>query len=155
MAATLVAVVMGTAAAVVPGLSASAAARFEATTYPRAAVDYVVAHSRGDRVYTTYELGGYLAARIPTGRVVFVYGESAVFGDAVLQRYLDIHALRAGWPQDLARERFHHAVLPAETQEVAALRELGWTVECRDQASNSVVMSPPDGRGGDGQATRC
>ena len=59
----------------VPQLSPSAAASYEATTYPEAAAGYVAAHFPGQRIYTVDTWGGYLAYRFPDGRVVFLYDE--------------------------------------------------------------------------------
>lgn len=141
LAVATAATAVGSVIAIAPGLSRQAAAAYEATTYPRGAVDHVQTTAAGRRVYTTYEMGGYLAYRLPAGRVVFLYGESAIFGDGGLQRYLGIHLLRPGWPAALATERLQHAIVPASSAEMSALRELGWSIECRDFASQTVVMS--------------
>ncbi|MFN2592826.1 MAG: hypothetical protein ABR532_08345 [Candidatus Dormibacteria bacterium] len=139
------AVGVGVVLAIAPGLTRQAAADYEAATYPRAAIDYVQAHLGRQRMYTTYEMGGYLAERIPKGRVVFLYGESAVFGESGLQRYLGIHLLRAGWPGVLKHEGLDHAVLPLMAPEASALRELGWSVDCVDTRSGNVVLSRSTG----------
>ena len=137
----LAAVVVGAALAVVPRLSAAAAARYEATTEPMAAVAYASAHLPGHRLYAIDTWGGYLAYRLPAGRVVYLYDETAVFGDADLQQYLDIHDLRPDWRGVIRRARIDDAILPAGAQEVAALATVGWGVDCHDSTSGSVVMS--------------
>lgn len=128
-------------AGVAPRLSPSHTAAFEAANEPEAAATYVAAHLRGQRLYSTYEWGGYLAERFPTGRVVFAYGESAVLGDAVLQRYLDVHVLRPTWQAVLREEHVTHAVLPDGSREVAALSEVGWRSLCHDATAGAVVMA--------------
>jgi hypothetical protein len=137
--ATLV-VALTLAAGVAPRLTSSHTAAFEAANEPAAAADYVAAHLRGQRLYSTYEWGGYLAERFPGGRVVDVYGESAVLGDALLQRYLDVHLLRPGWQRVLRQDGVTHAVLPQGSREVAALGEVGWRSLCHDAAAGAVVM---------------
>lgn len=137
----LAAVTLGMALAVVPQMDRVAAARFEATHEPMAAVSYASAHLQGHRLYSIDTWGGYLADRLPSGRVVYLYDETAVFGDAALQQYLDIHDLRPGWQEALGRARISDAILPGAAQETAALVVLGWAVDCRDPASGSVVMS--------------
>jgi hypothetical protein len=140
--ATLVAVVvLGTALAVAPQLSADAAARYEASHEPRAAADYVAGHLAGHRLYSIDTWSGYLALRFPMGRVVFVYDETAVFGTGALQQYLDIHDLRPDWDAVLAENGIRDAIVPSGSQEVAALQTVGWSVDCRDSLSASVVMS--------------
>ncbi len=143
-------VVAGTGLAVVPQLTIDTTARYEATHEPKAAADYVAAHLAGHRLYSTDTWGGYLAGRFPTGRVVFVYDETGVFGTAALQQYLDMHDLRPDWPGILSANGIADAVVPVGSQEVSALLVLDWSVDCRDGASASVVMSA--GAGGSGLA---
>jgi hypothetical protein len=147
--ALLAVLAAGTAAAVVPQLTASAAASYESSHEPKAAADYAAAHLAGRRLYSIDTWTGYLAGRFPVGRVVYLYDETAVFGDAALQQYLDIHDLRPDWAQVISDAGIHDAILPAGGQEAAALLTLGWSVDCRDPASGSVVMSAG---GGDGNA---
>ncbi len=139
----LAVVVAGTAVAVTPQLSSAGAARYEAANEPEGAADFVAAHLTGHRLYSIDTWGGYLAGRFPRGRVIFVYDETAVFGSTVLETYLDVHDLRPDWSAVLARDGISDAVIPAASQEVAALRTLGWSVDCADTASGSVVMSAP------------
>jgi hypothetical protein len=147
-ASAMVAVVAaGTAAAVVPQLSAKAAASYEASHEPRAAADYAAVHLAGRRIYSIDTWTGYLAGRLPAGRVVYLYDETAVFGDAALQQYLDIHDLRPDWAQVISDAGIRDAILPAGGQEVAALLTLGWAVDCRDVLTASVVMSAGGGDG--------
>jgi len=141
--AVLFAMTAATVALLVPQLSPSAAAAYQASTYPEAAATYVAAHFPGDRLYTVDSWGGYLAYRFPEGRVVFLYDEPAVFGTSALQQYLDIDDLRPDWVTVLTRNRIEHAILPSNAREVSALHVLGWTVDCYDPASGSMVMSAP------------
>jgi hypothetical protein len=134
-----------TAAAVVPQLSRSTAVTFEATHEPMAAADYVAAHLAGRRLYSPDTWAGYLAERFPSGRVVYLYDETAIFGEADLQRYLDVHDLAAGWPALFTTGGVGAAVLPAGGQEVSALLSIGWVVDCHDSASRSLVMSAGTG----------
>jgi hypothetical protein len=130
----------------VPRLSASAAATYQAKTYPEAAATYAGNNFPGQRLYTIDTWGGYLAYRFPTGRVVFLYDEPAVFGDSALQLYDAIDQLDPNWVHVLTSERIQHAILPSDAREAAALHVLGWTVNCYDATSKSLVMSaPPSG----------
>jgi hypothetical protein len=142
-AAVLAVVAAGTAVVVAPQLSADSAARYEATNEPKAAADYVAVHLAGRRLYSIDTWGGYLAGRFPAGRVVFVYDETAVFGNAALQQYLEVHDLQPGWDAVLNGNDIKNAIVPAGSQELSALDTLGWSVDCRDAASGSVVMSAP------------
>jgi hypothetical protein len=130
----------------VPRLSASASATYQARMYPEAAATYAGEHFPGQRLYTIDTWGGYLAYRFPTGRVVFLYDESAVFGNGALQLYDSIDQLDPNWIHVLTSEDIEHAILPSDAREAAALHVLGWTVNCYDPTSKSLVMSaPPSG----------
>ncbi|MDQ6856472.1 MAG: hypothetical protein M3Z57_05305 [Candidatus Dormibacteraeota bacterium] len=140
-AAVLAVVVAGTAVVIAPQLSADSAAKYEVGNEPEAAADYAAAHLAGHRLYSIDTWGGYLAGRFPTGRVVFVYDETAVFGTAALRQYLEIHSLQPGWDAVLHGNAIKDAIVPSDSPEVSALRTLGWLVDCRDSVSGSVVMS--------------
>jgi hypothetical protein len=141
--AALVIAVGVVVADVVPTVRPSAVAADEAARFPKAAADYVAAHLAGRRIYSLYEWGGYLVHRFPTQRVVYIYGESAVFGSARLERYLDIHLVRADWRDVLSTDGMTVAVVPADSQEATAFLEIGWTTSCHDRGSNAVVMQAP------------
>ena len=76
----LLAMTAAMAVALVPRLSASAAATYQASTYPEAPATYAGHNFPGQRLYTIDTWGGYLAYRFPSGRIVFLYDEPAVFG---------------------------------------------------------------------------
>jgi len=144
--AVLLALTAAMLVALVPRVSASAAASYQASTYPEAAATFAGDQFPGQRIYTIDTWGGYLAYRFPAGRIVFLYDEPAVFGSNALALYQDIDQLVPSWVHVLATEDIHHAILPAEARETAALHVLGWTVNCYDPTSKSLVMSsPPSG----------
>lgn len=157
MVMALAVCVVVVAAYVVPLSRASRVASDTAKDFPVAAASYVAAHDAGQRMYSLYEWGGYLAYRFPTQRTVDIYGESAVFGSARMERYLDIHLVRPGWRSELEGGGMTVAIVPAESQEATAFTEAGWTVQCHDVAADAVVMhasslgagpshTPPDPR---------
>jgi hypothetical protein len=153
--AALLTVVVGVAQ-IAPMGRAAAVAEDQARRFPVAAATYVAAHLPGQQLYSTYEWGGYLAYRFPSPRMVYIYGESAVFGSDRLQRYLDIHLVRSNWRDVLREDGMSSAILPADAQEVTAFLETGWATLCHDTASDAVVMhaigadpskaTPPDPR---------
>lgn len=144
--AVLLTMTAAMAVALVPGLSASAAASYQASRYPEAAATYAGNNFPGQRVYTIDIWGGYLAYRFPSGRIVFLYDEPAVFGNGALQLYDAIDQLDPNWVHVLTSESIRHAIIPSDAREASALDVLGWTVNCYDPTSKSLVMSaPPSG----------
>ena len=75
-----------------------------ATTYPVGAADWLAAHPNvGTRMYNQYGWGGYLAYRFypQPNRRVFIFGEAALMGDDLLNKYEDVQTLRANWKEIL------------------------------------------------------
>ena len=69
-----------------------------------------------------------------------------MFGSSALQLYDAIDELDPNWVHVLTNEGIQHAILPSDAREAAALHVLGWTVNCYDPVSKSLVMSaPPSG----------
>jgi len=128
---------------VLPNARPAATRDYEARHEPKAAADYVSTHLRGQRLYSTYEWGGYLAYRFPDDRAVYVYGESAVLGPARLDEYLQVHYLEAGWQDVLHSRQMRVAVVPAGSQETAAFLEVGWMPLCYDRESGATVLIAP------------
>ncbi|TMB98243.1 MAG: hypothetical protein E6J40_06700 [Chloroflexi bacterium] len=84
-----------------------------ATTYPVGAADWLAAHPDvGTRMYNQYGWGGYLAYRFypQPNRRVFIFGEAALMGDDLLNRYEDVQTLRSDWKQILDRCQVDYVV---------------------------------------------
>lgn len=132
-----------TVASLIPRLGSAAAAAYERQHEPAAALDWVQRTLAHPRIYAPDTWGGYVAYRLPGERAAYLYDETAVFGEAALQQYLDIHDVRGPWATRIHGAGFTAAVIPEHEQEVAAFAVLGWTVVCRDAASGAVVLVPP------------
>ena len=73
-------------------------------SYPVAAADWLTAHPEvGTRMYNQYGWGGYLAFRFypEQNRRVFIFGEAALMGDGLLNKYEDVQTMRPDWKQVL------------------------------------------------------
>ncbi len=76
----------------------------DSSSYPIAAADWLAAHPEvGTRMYNQYGWGGYLANRFypEPNRRVFIFGEAALMGDDLLNKYEDVQTLRSNWRQVL------------------------------------------------------
>ena len=61
-------------------------------------------------------------------------------------RGLGYDQLDPNWVHVLTAEGIQHAIIPSDAREAAALHVLGWTVNCYDATSRSLVISsPPSG----------
>jgi len=74
------------------------------SSYPVGAADWLAVHPEvGTRMYNQYGWGGYLADRFypQPNRRVFIFGEAALMGDDLLNKYQDVQTLRSDWQQVL------------------------------------------------------
>ncbi|HET9050144.1 MAG TPA: hypothetical protein VFO60_00480 [Candidatus Dormibacteraeota bacterium] len=129
-----------------PEVTRSATSTYEADHYPAAAVAWAQANLPRSPLLSTYEWGGYLAERLGPGepRAVWIYGESAVFGDARLQEYVKVATVQPGWQDVIRNLGMRFAVLPRTNPISTALVATGWTALCRDAAADAVVLAEPD-----------
>ncbi|TMC97956.1 MAG: hypothetical protein E6J05_10335 [Chloroflexi bacterium] len=103
-AVILLAIVLTTLVHIAGETSPSHQQTLTATTYPVGAADWLAAHPDvGTRMYNQYGWGGYLAYRFypQPNRRVFIFGEAALMGDDLLNRYEDVQTLRPDWKQIL------------------------------------------------------
>ncbi len=137
-----IAVSAASIAVMAPQASSVSAAQFEATHEPETAATYVATHFAGQRLFSSDGDAGYLAYRLPTERVVFVYDEIGIFGTTPLTEYLDIATVSGNWKELLTTKYgISHAILGSGSADVSALLELGWRVNCYEARSGRVVMS--------------
>jgi len=103
-AVVLLAIVLTTLVHIAGETSPSHQQTLTATTYPVGAADWLATHPDvGTRMYNQYGWGGYLAYRFypQPNRRVFIFGEAALMGDDLLNRYEDVQTLRPDWKQIL------------------------------------------------------
>jgi hypothetical protein len=97
-AALLIAVTIAIAAGVRGDLARQDQVTSQA--FPTGAAAWLEAHPEtGTRMFNDYAWGGYLAARFypAPNRRVFVFGEAALMGDDLIQRYQTAQTLGPGW----------------------------------------------------------
>ena len=132
-AVTVVAlVVIAAATALRIGSDLGRQARLNAENYPVAAADWLATHPEvGTRMYNQYGWGGYLAYRFhpDPNRRVFIFGEAALMGDALLQRYQDVQTLRPDWQTVLDSNQVDYIVYNrGEALSNVLLTQPGWSV---------------------------
>src|SRR5712692_5234709 len=117
-----------------------------ASNYPVAAADWLAAHSEiGTRMYNQYGWGGYLAYRFypQPNRRVFIFGEAALMGDALLNDYEDIQTLRPDWTALLDRYGVDYIVYNrGEALANVLATQPGWKLAYEDPEAVIYVRSP-------------
>ena len=77
-----------------------------ARTYPVCAARWLESGPSGLRVFNQYGEGGYLTRTIvPHGDRIFIFGDAALMGDALLTTYGDVETVRPDWQRIL--DRYH------------------------------------------------
>jgi hypothetical protein len=93
-------------------------------------------------LFNTYNWGGYVVWELYPQYLSFVDGRTDLFGDEILQEYLQAWRADPGWPEILARWGIRVALLEPNAPLARALDEAGWTSAYRDELA--VVLISPD-----------
>jgi len=93
-------------------------------------------------LFNTYNWGGYVVWQLYPHYLSFVDGRTDLFGDEILQEYLQAWRAEPGWPEILARWGVRVALLEPNAPLARALDEAGWTSAYRDELA--VVLISPD-----------
>ena len=118
-----------------------------ASTYPVGAADWLGAHPDvGTRMYNQYGWGGYLDYRFypQPNRRVFIFGEAALMGDALLNDYEDIQTLRPDWKAMLDRYGVDYIVYNrGEALANVLATQPDWKLVYQDSVAVIYVRSAP------------
>ncbi len=68
-----------------------------ATTYPAGALQYLREHNLSGNLFNLYEWGGYLVYHLYPQRSVFIDGRPDVYGDAFVDKYVQVTYLKPTW----------------------------------------------------------
>ncbi|HET7418995.1 MAG TPA: hypothetical protein VFL27_01285 [Candidatus Dormibacteraeota bacterium] len=112
-AAVLLVIAFATSVRVYGNVNSAHQVALDSQTYPVAAADWLAAHPDvGTRMFNQYGWGGYLAYRFypQPNRKVFIFGEAALMGDALLNDYEHIYALHSDWKSLLDRYGIDYVV---------------------------------------------
>ncbi len=106
-------------------------------TYPVAAVAYLREHGLGERIFNTYQWGGYL---IWQGFPVFVDGRAELYGDKILSEYLQTAHVQADWEAPLQRYHVDTVLIETGSPLAVVLAESGrWRAVYRDKLATVFV----------------
>lgn len=113
-----------------------------AVQQPVAAVDWMLAHDPGTRVFNRYEWGGYLGLRRPHVPI-YIDGRADVYGDAVIAEYVRTIGLSVDPQATFDRYGIDHVLFPADTPLGGWLdASAAWQRAYHDDVATIWVASP-------------
>ncbi|HEV3231085.1 MAG TPA: hypothetical protein VG245_02395 [Candidatus Dormibacteraeota bacterium] len=132
-----------TAAATLPKLAQSVDGRILRATFPVATVDRLVADPPPGRVFNVFGWGGYLVYRMPDERV-YIYGETELMGNDLLDEYARVVTLRPDYLAVLDRRGVDWVIYPSGAPLAVALAgNPGWAVAMDDGQAVVLVRRGP------------
>lgn len=113
--------------------------------YPVCAADWLAGVNRPLRIFNQYGDGGYLAYRLSAiGDRVYIFGDAALIGDSILERYQRAETLHQGWESEVRGNGTDVVVFEVKTPLSDLLdHSSGWTAVYRDD--HTAVYAPADG----------
>ncbi|MCS6908344.1 MAG: hypothetical protein RML93_10745, partial [Anaerolineales bacterium] len=109
--------------------------------YPLGAVEHLKETRPQGRLFNSYNWGAYLLWALPE-YPVFVDGRTDLYGDQILEQWLQLVQLREGWEQVI--ERWQIRVILMEREWVAAkyLTQTGWCLSYQDEVALVLEKCP-------------
>ncbi|MDR3574768.1 MAG: hypothetical protein P4L50_12960 [Anaerolineaceae bacterium] len=104
------------------------------TTYPVQAVDWVEAHHPQGNMLSEYNWGGYLSW-FARDYPVFVDGRTDLFGDVIINQWLQVIQANAGWQAVLDKWKVNLILIQPNRPIVGLLAQNGWKQLYKDHQS--------------------
>jgi len=112
-----------------------------ATQIPLEAFDYIEENELPGPIFNSYNWGGYLIWRLFPDYLSYVDGRTDLFGDRILDVYLNTWLARPGWEEELRERGILLVLIEPDAPLAHALAEKGWELQFQDP--QSVVYSLP------------
>jgi len=101
--------------------------RTEAQQFPAAAVDFIAAQRLPQPIYNEYVWGGYLIWRLYPEYRVFIDGRADVYGDRLIEEWLNTHDGKTRWRESLEKYGIRTVLVKPDVALAALLRQdNGW-----------------------------
>ncbi len=124
---SMLAVAVLTALVVVPRLP-SAQVHATANTagnpsYPAEGVEFIRSQYPEARIFNSYAWGGYLINELYPEQRVFIDGRPDMYGDALVEEYVDVLTIQSGWQDILDKHGVDLVIIEKESALATVLRE--------------------------------
>lgn len=94
-------------------------------------------------LFHSYDWGGYVVWKLYPEYLSFVDGRTDLFGDEILDQYLNIWLAGSGWEQELMRWEIQIVMIEPHAPLTHALKGSGWIVQFEDSRA-AVLTRPPE-----------
>ena len=95
----------------------------EAQQFPAAAVDYVSNQRPPQPIYNEYIWGGYLIWRLYPDYRVYIDGRADVYGDELIQEFLNVHDGKTAWREPLDHRGIRTVLVKPDAALASLLRQ--------------------------------
>jgi hypothetical protein len=121
---------------------------YYAKDFPVCAARWLATAPRGLHVFNQYGEGGYLASRLDShDDEVFIFGDAALMGDALLRAYGGVETVSPGWERTLGASGTDLVVFDRGTPlDHVLLATPRWSRVYRDPLSDAFVPATATGR---------
>jgi hypothetical protein len=97
------------------------------TIVPAGAVQYLRTHDLPGKLFNAYYWGGYLIYRLYPSQPVFIDGRADVYGDQLMERYVQVVTLQPNWRQILEQHDVRIVLVEKDSPlAVTLVDDAGW-----------------------------
>jgi hypothetical protein len=108
----------------------------EASSFPKAAVDWIQANNPPSNIFNTYGWGGYLIWRLYPSYKVFIDGRADVYGDEFIFNFISLQNAETGWDGKLDDQHINTILIEPDVPLAKVLRlSPKWKIAYEDKTS--------------------
>jgi hypothetical protein len=132
--------VLALATHVIPDIRSDFRSKAIVSSFPVSAADFVTSDLPPGHVFNQYGWGGYLVYRTWPRQQVYIYGDAAVMGDAFLNEYQSVNAIRPDFRQTLDHRGVTWVIYATDDPlEVVLQQSPDWKLVYRDRLASVLV----------------
>ncbi len=113
--------------------------KFDPAMFPVDAVTWLKTNPQNGNMFNYFNWGGYLLLNLWPNNLVFIDGQTDVYGEAVTRQYEQVITMAPGWIDVLDQYQVKWIIIPAHFQNGKALTSLGWHQVYMDDTAVIIV----------------
>ena len=108
---------------------------WDSQLFPVQAVDWLETNPQSGNMFNYFIWGGYITYRAWPEVLVFIDGQTDIYGEALSREYVRVIDAQAGWESVLTKYQVDWAIIPVGGPLPEALKESGWRVLYEDETA--------------------